>query len=201
MAKPTSQPELPLAAGEQRGERISDSDRRPVLTIGHSTRSGEDLIALLTQHGVRLLADVRAFPRSRRNPQFNTDILPAALAKAGIGYRHFAALGGRRNPRPDSANAAWREPGFRGFADYMETPDFAAALTELLALAGQQSVAIMCAEAEPWRCHRSLISDALVARGVPVEHILGKERRRLHRLPPFARVTGQRVGYPALLTE
>ncbi len=201
MIKPTSQPELPFAPGEHRGERIAGADRRPVLTIGHSTGSSDGLIARLVQHGVGLLADVRAFPRSRRNPQFNIDVLPRALAETGIGYRHLAALGGRRSPRPDSANAAWREPGFRGFADYMETPAFAEALAGLLALAGQQSVAIMCAEAQPWRCHRSLIADALVARGVAVEHIMGKERRRLHRLPPFARVADQRVSYPAVLTE
>lgn len=201
MAKPTSQPELPFAPGEHRGERVSGAGRHgPVLTIGHSNRGRDELLALLAHHGVALLADVRAFPRSRRNPQFNIDILPEALAGAGIGYRHFAALGGRRNPRPDSANTAWREPGFRGFADYMETPAFAAALADLLALAGQQNVVIMCAEAAPWRCHRSLISDALVAQGVAVEHIMGMEGRRSHRLPPFARVAGLRVSYPAMLT-
>jgi uncharacterized protein (DUF488 family) len=200
MAKP-AQTELPLTAAGHRGETPAGTDRRPVLTIGHSTRSGEELVALLAQHGAGLLADVRAFPRSRRNPQFNIENLPGALAGAGIGYRHFAALGGRRTPRPDSANAAWREPGFRGYADYMETPAFQTALAELEALAARHSVVIMCAEAQPWRCHRSLISDALVARGTAVEHIMGPERRRPHRLPPFAHVEEGRVSYPALLTE
>jgi uncharacterized protein (DUF488 family) len=202
MAKSTtSQPELPLAAAEHRGAAVTKSDARPVLTIGHSTRSSDEMVALLAQHGAGLVADVRAFPRSRRNAQFNIDSFPAVLADAGIGYRHFPGLGGRRKPRAESANAAWREPGFRGFADYMESLEFAEALAELLSLAGRQSVALMCAEAQPWRCHRSLISDALVARGVAVEHIMGTERRRPHRLPPFARVVGESVSYPALLTE
>ena len=201
MAKPTSQTELPLDSAGRPGRPVADSGRRPVLTIGHSTRAEDELLALLKQHGAELLADVRAFPRSRRHPQFNIEALPASLAAAGLAYRHFPALGGRRNPRPDSANAAWRERGFRGYADYMETSEFKAALAELQALAAQQSVVLMCAEAQPWRCHRSLIADALVAGGIPVEHIMGPERRRPHRLPPFARVEDGRLSYPAVLTE
>lgn len=161
----------------------------------------EDLITLLRGHGVRILADVRAFPASRRHPQFNADALSAALAGAGIGYRHLPQLGGRRKARPDSPNGAWREPGFRAYADHMATPDFAAGLAALLDLAGAARVAVMCAEAQPWRCHRQLVADALVARGRRVEHIMGPGPPRPHRLPPFARVEGAQVTYPPLLTE
>jgi uncharacterized protein (DUF488 family) len=168
-----------------------------ILTIGHSTHPLEEFIALLRAHGVTLLADVRTVPRSRRNPQFNRETLPTALAAAGIGYRHLPGLGGLRRPRPDSMNLAWENEGFRGFADYMGTPEFEAALGELLELARRERVAIMCAEAVPWRCHRSLIADALVARGVAVEHILSPTRRQPHTLTRFARVEGGRVVYPA----
>ena len=187
------QPELPLAPAVRRGEAAGTSGAA-ILTIGHSTRTLDDLIGLLRAHGVELLVDVRAFPRSRRHPQFNIDTLPAALADAGIGYRHLQALGGRRPARPDSANTAWREPGFRGYADYM------GGLAALLDTAGRQRVAIMCAEAQPWRCHRQLIADALAARGVPVEHIMGAGRTRPHTPPPFARIADGRVTYPAVLT-
>lgn len=168
-----------------------------ILTIGHSTRPLEEFIALLQAHGATLLADVRTVPRSRRNPQFNRETLPTALAAAGIGYRHLAGLGGLRRPRPDSENLAWENEGFRGFADYMGTPEFEAALGELLELARRKRVAIMCAEAVPWRCHRSLIADALVARGVAVEHILSPTRRQPHTLTRFARIESGRVVYPA----
>ncbi len=168
-----------------------------IFTIGHSTCSLEEFIGLLRAHGVTLLADVRTVPRSRRNPQFNRETLPGALAAAGIGYRHLPGLGGLRRPRPDSRNLAWESESFRGFADYMGTPEFEGALDELLELARRERVAIMCAEAVPWRCHRSLIADALVARGVRVEHILGPARRQPHALTRFARVEGGRVVYPA----
>jgi uncharacterized protein (DUF488 family) len=197
------QPELPLAQVPHRGEAAA-AGAAAVLTIGHSTRTLDELIALLRAHGVERLADVRAFPRSRRHPQFhpqfNIDTLPAALGAAGIDYHHLPALGGRRAARPDSANTAWREPGFRGYADYMETAAFAGGLVSLLELASRQRVAIMCAEAQPWRCHRSLIADALVARAVPVEHIMGPGARRPHQPPPFARIAAGRVTYPAVLT-
>lgn len=202
MPKPTTQGELPLGTAAHRGDDLTGASAAPaILTIGHSTRTADELAALLKAHGVDLLADVRAFPRSRRNPQFNIDALPATLAASGIAYRHLPALGGRRPPRPDSPNLGWREPGFRGYADYMDTPDFAAGLAALLALTRDHRVAIMCAEAQPWRCHRSLIADALLARGMPVEHIMGPGRRRPHRLPPFARLDGTRVAYPAILTD
>lgn len=170
------------------------------MTIGHSTRALDELIGLLRTPGVARLVDVRAFPRSRRHPQFNVDTLPEALGAAGIDYTHLQALGGRRPVRPDSNNAAWREPGFRGYADYMETAEFERGLAALLDLAARHRVALMCAEAQPWRCHRSLISDALVARGVRVEHIMGAGARRPHEPPPFARIAGGRVSYPAVLT-
>ena len=194
------QPELPLAASGPRGEGVT-AGGTTVLTIGHSTRSLEDLIGLLREHGVQRLVDVRAFPRSRRHPQFNIDTLPAALAEAGIDYTHLQALGGRRPARADSANTAWREPGFRGYADYMETDPFERGLAALLELAGRQQVAIMCAEAQPWRCHRRLIADALVARGIAVEHIMGPGKPRRHEPPPFARIEKGRVSYPAVLTS
>jgi uncharacterized protein (DUF488 family) len=193
------QPELPLAPAVRRGEAAGTSGAA-ILTIGHSTRTLDELIGLLRAHGVELLADVRAYPRSRRHPQFNIDTLPATLADAGIGYRHLQVLGGRRPARPDSANTAWRDPGFRGYADYMETAAFEGGLAALLETASRQRVAIMCAEAQPWRCHRQLIADALTARGVPVEHIMDAGRTRPHTPPPFARIIDGRVTYPAVLT-
>ncbi len=168
-----------------------------VLTIGHSTRDLETFIGLLRAHGVKLLVDVRTVPRSRRNPQFNRDSLPESLASAGIRYQHLPALGGLRKPRPDSQNAAWNNDSFRGFADYMQTPEFEEALEELINLAAEEPVAIMCAEAVPWRCHRSLIADALTARSVEVCHILGASRCEEHRLTPWAKLEDRRVTYPA----
>ncbi len=168
-----------------------------IFTIGHSTRPLEQFIELLQAHGVTLVADVRTVPRSRHNPQFNRDTLPGALASAGIGYRHLPALGGLRRTSPESPNTGWRNASFRGFADYMQTPEFAAGLDELLTLAVQARVAIMCAETVPWRCHRSLIADALVVRGIPVEHIIGPGRTQAHQLTPFAHVEGIQITYPA----
>jgi len=174
---------------------------RPVLTIGHSTRSLEDFIGLLQAHGVECLVDVRTVPRSRRNPQFNREILPGGLSAAGMRYVHLPGLGGLRHPRPDSPNTGWNNPGFRGFADYMQTPEFEGGLNELLEVSRQGQTAIMCAEAVPWRCHRSLIADALLARGLPVEHITGPGQRGPHRMTSFARVENNRVTYPAPLLK
>jgi uncharacterized protein (DUF488 family) len=171
-----------------------------VWTIGHGTRPADELVRLLTAHGVRLLADVRTVPRSRRNPQFNRETLPETLAAAGIVYRHLAGLGGLRRARPDSVNTAWRNASFRGYADYMGTGEFAAALEELLALAGAAPTAVMCAETVPWRCHRSLIADALLVRGVDVHHIVGAAADP-HRLTPFARLEHGRLTYPAAQQE
>ncbi len=167
-----------------------------MLTVGHSTRSLPEFLGLLKAHGVSRVVDVRTIPRSRHNPQFNRETLPAALEAAGLGYVHLKGLGGLRHPRPDSPNLGWRTAGFRGFADYMLTPEFAKQLQALVELAGRERLAVMCAEAVPWRCHRSLIADALVVRGLRVEHILGPGRRQPHRLTPFARVEGGRLTYP-----
>jgi uncharacterized protein (DUF488 family) len=143
---------------------------------------------LLTEHGVQVLVDVRRYPASRRHPQFTRDALAASLAGAGIAYVHEPALGGRRAARPDSPHTAWRVEAFRGYADYMETPEFAAALERLKQRAAEATLAILCAEAVPWRCHRRLISDALVAQGLEVLHILGPGRAEPHELDPNARV-------------
>lgn len=170
---------------------------QPIFTIGHSTRAIAEFIALLHSHGVRMLVDVRTAPGSRHNPQYGAAALAASLAAEGIDYRHIKALGGLRKPRPDSPNGAWRNPSFRGYADHMGTPEFAAGLADLLELAQAGPVAIMCAEAVPWRCHRSLIGDALIARGVPVVDILGANQARAHRLSPIAVVEAGAVHYPA----
>ncbi len=169
-----------------------------VLTIGHSTRPIDIFVRLLAANGVTHLVDVRTVPRSRHNPQFNSDALAGALQGAGIAYTHVPGLGGFRQASPDSANAAWRNASFRGYADYMQTPPFAQHLAEVITLAGQERIALMCAEAVPWRCHRSLISDALMVRGVAVEEIVSETRRQPHRLTPFARVDGTSLTYPAI---
>ncbi|MPZ43847.1 MAG: DUF488 family protein [Betaproteobacteria bacterium] len=168
-----------------------------VFTLGHSTRSLDDFIALLTAHGVERLVDVRTVPRSRHNPQFNRDTLPQALQAAGIGYVHMAGLGGLRKPRADSVNAGWRNLSFRGYADHMQSAEFAQSLAELMASARKQQLALMCAEAVPWRCHRSLIGDALLVHGVPVEEIVDAKRREPHRLTPFAVVDATTITYPS----
>ena len=169
-----------------------------VLTVGHSTRPIEEFVRLLDAHGVKRLVDVRTLPRSRHNPQFNKHSLPRALKHAGIEYTHLPSLGGLRRPRKDSLNLGWRNAGFRGFADHMQTLEFKQALEDLIAMAEKQRVAIMCAEALPWRCHRSLISDALLARGVRVEEISSPVRTQPHKLTPFAHVFGTEVTYPGL---
>jgi len=152
-------------------------------TVGHSTHSLEELLALLATHGVTRLVDVRRFPRSRRHPQFNLESLSEA---PGIDYRHLPALGGRRSPRPDSPNGGWEHPAFRGYADYALTPEFGAGLAELLALAAERPAAVMCAEAPWWRCHRRLIADRLAALGWTVCHIGPDGRLARHELPEFA---------------
>lgn len=175
------------------------SQGRPaiIFTIGHSTRSIEIFIGMLKAYGVKRLVDVRTIPRSRHNPQFNRNVLPAALLQAGIGYTHMEALGGLRHARKDSLNTGWRNASFRGFADYMQTPEFEAGVKMLIKASKREQVAIMCAEAAPWRCHRSLIGDALLARGIAVEDIMSATRTRAHVLTSFATVEGSRVTYPA----
>ncbi len=167
-----------------------------ILTIGHSTHPLEAFIKLLQAHGVTLVADVRTVPRSRRNPQFNRETLPEALKIAGIGYVHLPGLGGLRRPRIDSPNRGWRNPAFQGFADYMQTPEFAENLEALIQMAQRERLALMCAEAVPWRCHRSLIADALRVRGILVEHIMGLRGRQPHRLTSFAQIRGPNLTYP-----
>ena len=165
-------------------------------TVGHSTHPLEDFVALVRAHGVHHIADVRKMPRSRRHPQFNVDTLPAELGSAGIGYTHFAGLGGLRREQPDSVNRAWKNPSFRAYADYMQTAMFEAELDRLIALGAREPIAVMCAEAVWWRCHRALIADALVARGEPVLHIHTPQRAEPHVLREFARVENGRVTYP-----
>lgn len=180
------------------GGRTRGAPKRPpvLLTIGHSTRPLEAFLDLLRAHAVAEVVDVRTVPRSRHVPQYNRETFPAALAAAGIGYRHLPGLGGLRRPQPDSLNTGWRNASFRGFADYMQTREFAEHLEALVALA-RPRIAVMCAEAVPWRCHRSLIADALSVRGVRVEHILTATRSQLHVITPWARVSGRHLTYPS----
>jgi uncharacterized protein (DUF488 family) len=168
---------------------------RKLFTIGHSTRSLDAFVALLRDFDITVLADIRTIPRSRHNPQFDTGALPGDLWRAGIGYIHLPRLGGLRKPRADSVNTGWRNASFRGFADYMGTQDFQEGLDELRRLATSATVALMCAEAVPWRCHRSLVADALVACGASVEHIIGPQATS-HHLTDFAVLHGTRVTYP-----
>lgn len=168
-----------------------------IFTVGHSNRSIEDFIALLHSHKVQRLIDVRTIPKSRHNPQFNSDALATALRKSHIAYTHMKNLGGLRHARTDSSNTGWINSSFRGFADYMQTPEFAAALARLEKYATHKRCAIMCAEAVPWRCHRSLIADALVAHGVEVQEITSQTSVRPHTLTPWARVEEGRITYPA----
>lgn len=168
-----------------------------VLTIGHSTRTLAAFIALLLAHGATRVVDVRTVPRSRHNPQFNKTSLPSSLKKAGLGYVHLPGLGGLRHARRDSINGGWRNASFRGYADYMQTPEFEESLDELVPLATQEQIVLMCAEAVPWRCHRSLIGDALLVRGIRTEDIMSPTRRQVHTRTPFAKIRGITITYPA----
>lgn len=168
-----------------------------IMTIGHSTHPIEEFLALLIAHDVQLLVDVRTIPRSRAHPQFGQDVLPGELQAASIAYRHLETLGGLRHARKNSPNSGWRNASFRGYADYMATPDFRSGLDELKALARAHRTAIMCAEAVPWRCHRSLIADALVVYGWSVVHIMSQKTTREHTLTPFLRVEQGKLIYPA----
>jgi len=168
-----------------------------ILTIGHSTRTWKDFLAILRAHGIKRVIDVRSIPRSRHNPQFNRETLSAKLRSARIGYVHLRKLGGLRHARRDSPNMGWRNRSFRGFADYMQTSDFETGLGRLIKLAKQKKSALMCAEAVPWRCHRSQIADALLARGIEVQEITSAIRTRSHTLTPWGKVKGTQVTYPA----
>ena len=166
-----------------------------VHTLGHSTLTFVDFLALLEAHAIAVVADVRRFPASRRHPHFNREALAAALPSADRPYCWLPELGGRRTGRPGSPHVAWQNTAFRAYADHMETPDFAAGLVELLDLARQRPTTILCAEAVPWRCHRQLIADALVVRGIEVRHIVSQAAPAPHRLTAFARLEGDRVLY------
>lgn len=172
-----------------------------VLTIGHSSRTLEEFLHHLRMHQVTLVADVRKMPGSRHNPQFSRDTLPQALQDADIGYLHLAGLGGLRRRTPDSLNAGWKNASFQGYADYMLTPEFEKSLQELVQRARGQRAALMCAEAVPWRCHRSLIADALVVRGIAVEHVFNASRTQRHALRSWAHVEGKRITYPPQQAE
>jgi len=167
-----------------------------IYTVGHSTCDLPAFLGILEAHEIKQLADVRTVPRSRRNPQFNTGMLPPPLRAAGIRYVHLAALGGLRHPKCDSINTGWHNASFRGFADYMQGAEFEKGVERLLKFASALRTAIMCAEAVPWRCHRSLIADALVVRGIRVLHIFSASRAQKHTLTPFACVEGSKIAYP-----
>lgn len=168
-----------------------------VCTIGHLTHPLQEFIGLLKTNNIARVLDVRTVPRSRHNPQFNADSLPASLQAAGINYTHLPGLGGLRRPRTNSLNGGWRNASFQGYADYMQTPEFADNVEQIARLAAHERCALMCAEAVPWRCHRSLIADALIVRGVQVEDIIGPKARKLHVLTPWAHVDGLKVIYPS----
>ena len=170
-----------------------------IWTVGHSTRSGEEFVQILLENRIKVLVDVRTYPGSRRYPQFNRDTLAEALKEVGIEYQHKANLGGRRTPRPDSHNTAWRNAQFRGYADHMETEEFKNGVRELLELATGARVAVMCAEAVWWRCHRSLVADYLKAEGHEVVHIIDEKKTEEHPYTSAARVVNGRLSYKGLL--
>lgn len=172
-----------------------------LFTIGHSNRTLEFFVSLLQGYDIQRLIDVRTIPRSRHNPQFNRDTLPAMLHVVGIAYSHMSVLGGLRHARKDSINTGWTNASFRGYADYMQTKEFESGVKELLGCARKETVAIMCAEAVPWRCHRSLISDALTVRGVEVHHIMSRVSAPAHEITPWAKVQGTHLTYPGKQME
>ena len=177
---------------------MGKSNGRPaaIFTIGHSTRSIGDFVSLLKFNNVSMLVDVRTIPKSLHNPQFNKDVLPESLVKEDIGYIHLLELGGLRHARKDSVNTGWRNSSFRGFADYMQTDEFKVGISRLVNLAGDHVPAIMCAEAVPWRCHRTLIADALLVRGFEVKEIIRLNNVRVHTLTKWAKVDGYEITYP-----
>lgn len=181
-----------------KGPHAATMQRDPLViyTVGHSTRELPAFLELLHGYGIKHLVDVRTIPRSRKNPQFNAESLPQALRKAHVQYTHVAALGGLRRAARDSVNTGWRNASFRGFADYMRGAEFAKGLERLIVLSSEGPAAIMCAEAVPWRCHRSLIADALIVRGIRVKHILSANQVREHTLTSFAEVKEGRISYP-----
>ncbi|MEP7117933.1 MAG: DUF488 family protein [Acidobacteriota bacterium] len=191
--------DVKLAPVDRAAWMLQDECALVVFTIGHSTLPIAEFIRRLKAHGVQRVIDVRTIPRSRHNPQFNRAELSPALHRSRIHYRYLPGLGGLRHARRDSTNTAWRNASFRGYADYMQTPAFEESLEQCLALAAHERVVLMCAEAVPWRCHRSLIADALLVRGVAVFDIATAVRTRRHTLTPWAHVQGTTVTYPAIL--
>lgn len=176
---------------------MTPDERKAIYTIGHSTHAIDAFLAMLRHYEIEALVDIRTVPKSRHNPQFGQDSLKQSLTAAGIEYVYMKSLGGLRRPAKDSVNAAWRNDSFRGYADYMQTNEFAAAIDELMALAERKRTVIMCAEAVPWRCHRSLVGDALLVRGVEVIDIMSEKQTRPETLTRFAKVEGTTITYPA----
>jgi uncharacterized protein (DUF488 family) len=181
--------------------RLAKASELTILTIGHSTRTLDEFVELLKTYGVNLVVDVRTVPRSRHNPQFNKETLPNTLKPYGIKYIHMPDIGGLRRPKQDSQNLAWRNSTFRGYADYMQTKEFTDNLLKIIELAREHCLALMCAEALPWRCHRSLISDALVVRHIKVEHIISANSCINHQLNEMAQVEGTKITYPLFTKE
>lgn len=182
--------------GNQRTRHNGGMSATRVLTVGHSTHPIADFIEMLKANDICVIVDVRTIPKSRHNPQFGEDQLAVSLPAAAIEYRRFAGLGGLRHTTKQTVNGAWRNASFRGYADYMQTREFETALAELIELANTKTVAIMCAEAVPWRCHRSLIGDALLAHGLAVDDVMSKTSTKPHTMTSFAQVDGTRVTYP-----
>jgi uncharacterized protein (DUF488 family) len=180
-----------------KADKPSKGQKQTIFTIGHATRTFNQFLELLQAHGIERVVDIRTIPRSRRNPQYSLDTLGPALEAAGINYVHLKELGGLRRPKPDSKNVGWRNASFRGYADYMATPEFRIALSCAIELSQVKPSALMCAEAVPWRCHRSLVADALTARKFAVKHIMSAKLANEHGLTPFAQVRGQKVTYPS----
>lgn len=192
-----SSPAIKRTANRTEEKKAASSEPLVVLTIGHSTRTLGQFIKMLRAHAVTCVVDVRTVPRSRHNPQFNKTSLPGSLKKGGLRYVHMPGLGGLRHAKRDSANVGWRNASFRGYADYMQTPEFEQNLKEVIHLAVTERIALMCAEAVPWRCHRSLIGDALLVRGIRVEDIMSETRAQTHTLTSFAKVRRMKIKYPS----
>jgi uncharacterized protein (DUF488 family) len=180
---------------------LSKAPETVVLTIGHSTRTLEEFVQLIEVYGLTLVVDVRTVPRSRHNPHFNKETLPTSLKHYGVRYIHMPEIGGLRHPKHESVNTAWKNSGFRGYADYMQTQEFTNSLLKIVALARENRLALMCSEALPWRCHRNLISDALVVRHIKVEHIISKDGVIDHELNSLAQVEGTKITYPLFTKE
>ncbi len=191
----------PIVKARESWRLTKMSESVVVFTIGPSTRTLEEFVELLKAYGVGLLVDVRTVPRSRHNPQFNKETLPGSLKQYGIRYIHMPEIGGLRHPKRDSINLAWENRGFRGYADYMQTQEFTDNLLKIVALAQESCLALMCAEALPWKCHRNLLSDALVVRHVKVEHIISKDSIIKHQLTEFALIEGTKITYPLYTKE